>query len=472
MSDEFTEHGAHVLAQGLRQSNVGLIFLRINWGFQAVAESISRILYLEGNRPLIATDSYSLNLTFDCLRLQQNDIRLTHYKLRLGSDDISLFGNALRENTVLQCLEIRGWRARGEPDFTVDEARALAEGICLSQVKELSLYDGEFNNDFLRIIFEYGIRASGRMFDVSARLEDSSTLACIQSSVTTLCLHRTESNSPSLNIDALSQFLGDSSSLTCLKLWYCELGDEGMRILAQGLHRNRSIRRLGLTNNGIGDDGLVSLVQAWPDDSPIVSLELGRNRFGDAGLRELLLAIARHRHGWEELSIFQCTNLTQLGLQLIAHEMPHMTLKILDISQCFLKKRFSATEKAAQMAWEEAAANNWQSVLDGIRSNCHLHCFNVFGNYLSGTTLQKMRLYTTLNRHGRQLLSNRDNPSTIWCNILAKCWKDPEFHHSMIFFFLIEQPQLVPPSGGAKRTKGEVGFKLRRVPLAGNMMPR
>jgi hypothetical protein len=64
----------------------------------------------------------------------------------------------------------------------------------------------------------------------------------------------------------------------------------------------------------------------------------------------------------------------------------------------------------------------------------------------------EISFYVGLIRHGRYLLAtNHGLTSTVWCHILGKCQGPHE--SSIIFYFLREQPSLVQPRRGRKRSR-------------------
>jgi Ran GTPase-activating protein (RanGAP) involved in mRNA processing and transport len=87
-----------------------------------------------------------------------------------------------------------------------------------------------------------------------------------------------------------SALLGNAQ-LTCLKLSYNQLGDEGCKIIAPAIRRHQSLKILDLGFNQIGDIGCEAISLSLKDNSTLETLYLGGNLIREHGAKCLALAI-------------------------------------------------------------------------------------------------------------------------------------------------------------------------------------
>ncbi|PRP86665.1 hypothetical protein PROFUN_05144 [Planoprotostelium fungivorum] len=73
------------------------------------------------------------------------------------------------------------------------------------------------------------------------------------------------------------------------------IGDEGTRIVAEGLHGNATVTLLTLSVSNIGDAGAIALATMLERNSTLTSLSLHVNRIGDAGAIALGKALEKNR---------------------------------------------------------------------------------------------------------------------------------------------------------------------------------
>jgi hypothetical protein len=262
-----------------------------------------------------------------------------------------------------------------------------------------------------------------------------------------------------LNIGLFNEGLRQTSSLVSLKLSNCVVGVEGMKNVSLALRGNRSIRILSFPHNYISDEGVMEFVRNWRDDSRLRSLQLDYNDFGPEGLRQLLPAVANHR-AMHELTLRQCHNVGLLGLQLIGNEMHNMTLSGLNFSFCFEAKVLTGEESEdAIEAYELEQAKTRQCVVDGLKSNFYLRAMPLDNDGFFDNVTSEIWFYLYLNCCGRKILANGCAlPPTFWCYVLAKCsWQRYQTHsHSLIFYFLLEQPMLFSGFSGMNRKRSRV----------------
>ena len=85
----------------------------------------------------------------------------------------------------------------------------------------------------------------------------------------------------------LANFVGSSARVKALSLSHNHIGDDGLKILCEGLRVNRSVTALDLPDNNIGDEGAINLSVAIADNPSLTQLQLAYNRIGDEGAKAL-----------------------------------------------------------------------------------------------------------------------------------------------------------------------------------------
>jgi hypothetical protein len=96
-----------------------------------------------------------------------------------------------------------------------------------------------------------------------------------------------------LGAQALGEMLYVNTSLKTLKLYRCDVGDEGAGHSAVALRQNRTLKGLDLDNNGITQVGAAALAAALPFNQTLKRLDKRRNLLGDVGLEALARAVPR-----------------------------------------------------------------------------------------------------------------------------------------------------------------------------------
>ena len=84
---------------------------------------------------------------------------------------------------------------------------------------------------------------------------------------------------------------GGDAKLESLNLNRNEINDDGVKILAEALKKNKSLESLHLSNNIIKDDGAAALAAALQSNSMLKALDLDSNRIGDDGVATLAGAL-------------------------------------------------------------------------------------------------------------------------------------------------------------------------------------
>ncbi len=432
-----------------------------------------------------------------CLRIQQDDPRLTRLSTPWFADPefYMLLGESLRSNTHLTKLHLR--------NLVVNEtaAQALAEGIAQSQIKVLECEGSILEQQpsqllpiirrttkkrttgtIRRILFR-GIQSSSAMesirfirFPIHERnfydLADCLSMLHSLQSLSICGFHHNIQQVDGSRCYPYAQLVADvlirSTSLKRLELCNGELSDErSMVLLTQGLQHNKSLHTLELNQCNIKDDGVELLVQYWPPDSAIHTLNLFRNAIGPRGAQCLLQAITHHP-AMRRLDLSENDKIGYLGLELIGHVLMNpqrrpegLRLTSLHLLGCATwQKQYdvvdshppsdvvvdSSSLQEDALALRKLRDDAGNAFLQGIQCNPYLQELTLFRNSFSKEIKHAIGFYASVNRKGRLLLScsNTVAPSiTLWCYILAKCQQHKVYDHSLVYFFLREQPTLV-----------------------------
>jgi Ran GTPase-activating protein (RanGAP) involved in mRNA processing and transport len=274
-------------------------------------------------------------------------------------------------------------------------------------------------------------------------------------------------------IRCIADGLSSNTSLQEFVLGNCQLGDEGVSLLAQGLgSRNSSLQKLDLGNNGISSIGIRALLDAIVErDSRIADIDLsenaigsegasfladalGRNvvphltrlclrwcNFGDDGLIEFVSALERNQT-MVELDLLWNDDLTERGLLALANSLPDIkTLQRLDLSWC------------------TGLASIMPSVLKGLHKNTSLWRLNISNcapdefpptaeesSRCTGGWLQEMQYVGYRNSFLPFVSAPLDNPARgIWSHSLAKVATLPD----VLFYVLRAKPGLQTPGSVA-----------------------
>jgi len=120
---------------------------------------------------------------------------------------------------------------------------------------------------------------------------------------------------------ALRELLANTNNnLKHLIIWLVGLGNNGLRLLAEGLAVNSSLTSLNLNNNDIGDTGLQALASSLASSGKVRELNLCNNNIGDKGLEALAESLA-HNRALRVLSISANTAITETGVRAISRSL-------------------------------------------------------------------------------------------------------------------------------------------------------
>jgi hypothetical protein len=79
--------------------------------------------------------------------------------------------------------------------------------------------------------------------------------------------------------------------ITCLNMWRCNLGDDGMAAFAKALRRNRTIEVANFSFNEIGDAGFVEFSDALTVNKTLTAIDVRHNYLTDRAVMSLIPVI-------------------------------------------------------------------------------------------------------------------------------------------------------------------------------------
>ncbi|XP_042539145.1 NACHT, LRR and PYD domains-containing protein 2 [Dipodomys spectabilis] len=125
-----------------------------------------------------------------------------------------------------------------------------------------------------------------------------------------------------------------SQQLTHLSLANNDLGDDGVKILCEGLnHSNCQLQSLVLWHCNVGSDGCVHLSQLLQQGASLKYLDLGLNQVGDSGMRALCQALKSPQCGLKCLWLWGCSITSTSCEELSEALLGNQRLVTLDLGQ-------------------------------------------------------------------------------------------------------------------------------------------
>jgi hypothetical protein len=333
----------------------------------------------------------------------------------------------------------------------LDEINAvdLANGIQLSNIEELAVYSSVFDvqNEYWQQVCP-GIQSSSTINKLELVFERKQFatssldwLEHILSSIPTLQqLSFILCNGIAID-RVLLHNLGKASSLTTLSLK--NLDKVNIHHLVRVLsNSSASLQRLELEYCAIDNSTLQRLVDCWHANLTIRSLSIKTSTFDYLGLQTLLRAVATGHMILHELDLAHHFQWGFKELQILGESLPSLTT-VTHVSCTFL---YSLTRQHDKLKKANLA------IVDGMKQAMQLRKVNISDHVILRDLEDEFRFYAYLIRHGRYLLAtNHGLATSVWCHILERC----QGPHAMstIYFFLREQPYLVQPSCGRKRSR-------------------
>jgi hypothetical protein len=392
------------------------------------------------NRYIQEQEDWDRPISQNILKLQQDDPTLKELWL---FEITSAVGRALATNTHLRVLWLQNLILNER--FVID----LANGIRQSKIEELNVWSPVFEDQSaLWKPVCVGVQSSSTIRTLSLDFGNEPVftsfdwLGKIISSLPTLQilhLHRIHSSAIGL---VLSNHLSRPSSLTTLRL-YSNVERIDIDQLLQIL-QNSSLTKLDLWINLTNSSDLQSLLDGWQPNMTIRSLCWMSSTFDCNGLKILLGAVASGRMLLQELDTSLYHGMRHVGydgLQIIGEALPSLR----SVTQVSLVLR-------GRDAPQDVRKKATRVFLEGLKEARQLRKLKFTGDHIFQYD-EEISFYLSLIRHGRYLLASNHHglASTVWCHIFGKCQGPHE--SSTIFYFLREQPSLVQPRRGRKRSR-------------------
>ena len=245
-----------------------------------------------------AMRSSVLTLISGILRLNETVVSLDLSGAGIDATAAKSLETSLRTNKTLTRLDVRGnealWRLNaetGEEDCTGLDA--LARGLCASSSMSMVLLDKlELKVKTLKGAEEPA--AKELLYAACDNLSNlDATLLCalVEANGSALRLDLSRNKSASRLGHAVGRCLKANATLTSVQLHECDLKDEGVSALADGLRHNSgsSLSVLDLASNGIGAKGAERLAALLGEVScSLKKLDLGSNSLGRDGAAALM----------------------------------------------------------------------------------------------------------------------------------------------------------------------------------------
>jgi Ran GTPase-activating protein (RanGAP) involved in mRNA processing and transport len=382
-----------------------------------------------------------------CFLLKENSLETLELNNNVDKNNVTFemdLGSALGHNHSLKELVITTDSLFTDAIMTGSTVEGIARLLSRNQglqVLELSLHAIENSSD---LIAQVARSAKGHASLWSLSLNNADEL---------------EENAAA----AIGDFISNAPALEVLDLAGCNMGNNGVRQLLNGLPK-RTLTQLNLSDTQIGDTGASALAAAISENGTLSTLDLAMNDIGEAGARALVVAletntslrnldIRYNKIGNGAVRIAQaltrnCTlekidmDCSGESLDAVATCIPHMSgLKGLFLYEI---NNFTADHGHAFCGAFSRNAVLEQSCFfqgDGCSPDCATNIVK---------TIKHVNHLLTLNRGGRRILSSeREVPRSLWPRVLALSKDKPD----VIYFFLKEKPDVFFKKGALGKRK-------------------
>jgi Ran GTPase-activating protein (RanGAP) involved in mRNA processing and transport len=384
---------------------------------------------------------------------------------------------ALGRKTTLTMLTIVGCRLR------IDQTRKLHTVLHKHQeLQSLDLTSKYFTSSDLAelgpALYEHGsIKTLSMSYNgvddtVSQSAEILGTIIRRNKTMTKLVMYGSRFGGPSAAptvVRCIADGLSSNTSLQEFVLANCQLGDEGVTLLAQGLgsrSRNSSLQKLDLGNNGISSTGIRALLDAIIQRaSRITDIDLSENAIGSEGASFLADALGRNAVPHLTRLRLRWCNFGDDGLVKIVSALErNRTMVELDLlwNDDFTERSFLALANSLpdikvlqrmDLSWCTGLASAMPSVLEGLHKNTSLSRLNVSNcspdefpptaeetSRCIGGWIQEMQCVGYRNSFLPLIRASVDNPAPdgIWSHSLAKVATLPD----VVFHVLRAKPDL------------------------------
>jgi hypothetical protein len=360
--------------------------------------------------------------------------------LHLGRDEARLLRLALCNTPSLQSLVL------GDSNLGSAELAELAPALYRNtSIKELDMSDNELGS----------IESARLLRDI---IRHNKTM-------TALDLSRNAFGQATGAVECIADGLGSNSTLLKIDLSQCDLGDDGISMLAQTL--GTTLQKVALSENSIGFTGVGVLLETMVYNSHhITDLELRHNPIGNEGASPLA----------RDLGLNALPNLTRLslpdcdvgnhGFMALVFALEHNTSLVqLDLRQNYAisEMAFLALAKSLpeikvlqrfELSWCRGIASAMPSLLVGLRKNTSLFRFHVADcapssvppapeetAKFAGGWMQQMEHLGYRNRFLPLIRAPKERlpPRGVWLRVLARVARLPD----VIFEVLRSKPSLV-----------------------------
>jgi hypothetical protein len=355
---------------------------------------------------------------------------LTLTNFGLDDDDMQIIATALSGNSRLEILTLDGNHI-GDQGVQCLVA-SWKETSALQQLTELSLRNNNYGvvalNIIINALFAY---PSLTFLDLSRNVKVGDEMA-------------------RNGLGAVQ--VPESTAFAVIKLESLLLLDCNIQALPNELLCHlRNLRNLSLKSNRTFEDtGAISLAESLLSGSlnKLEALELIVCGIGAAGAHALVKASCTHP-SLKHLELHGCEPCIEYRqLPMIANDLTHSKLSKLSLHATILPTwavdRLDAESQATVKAQKEVAS---QALLRAVKCNMHLKELSKFD--IPDIIQKQVRFYLNLNKFGRKFLLSQEQEviPALWSHILEICGEDASF----LFYFLQEQPTLIPAVGGKKR---------------------
>jgi len=209
--------------------------------------------------------------------------------------------------------------------------------------------------------------------------------------------------------EALSNALVHLKNLEVLNLERNSIGNDEIKLIADGIRDNRCLKNLFLGRNEIDDGGCVAIAKIVKNSNALQSLDLSNNKIGDRGCHALAWSGLNYNKSLTKLNIWDNPQISENGLNEFADVLIENNSTLQSISGI----SFPNPKLSMQLTLNYIGKQNY--LLSGGGNNK-----NDISSYYSHTT-SVLRSAGALRDHNKSISCQfallRSNPH-VWCNSL------------------------------------------------------
>ncbi|KAF9917864.1 hypothetical protein BX616_011059 [Lobosporangium transversale] len=210
---------------------------------------------------------------------------------RIGFNDFRVLASALKADTAITTLNLRG-KSIGD-----EGALALSEALKTNRtLTTLDLGSNRIRKEGALALSE-ALKANTTLTTLNMRknpIGNEGALAlseALKTNTTLTALYLRDNSIGNEGALALSESLKANATLTNLDLYSNSIEKEGALALSEALKTNTSLTGLGLNSNSIGDEGALALSEALKTNTTLTTLDLMGNRIERKGALALSEAL-------------------------------------------------------------------------------------------------------------------------------------------------------------------------------------